>query len=139
MHVVRHKVLVVDDERIIADTLSQIFAADGYEARAAYDPGQATELISEWLPDLILVDIILPRMSGLDLAIFVKERFPICRVLLFSGQTATANLLEDAEARGYTFEILPKPIHPREVLEAARRILSDLPANQSGCSAPSAE
>jgi DNA-binding NtrC family response regulator len=117
------KVLVIDDEKIIADSLRLIFLTNGYEALSAYSAEEATEIIAEWLPDLIIVDVILPGMNGIELAVAVNEQFPNCRVLLFSGQTTTADLLDDAATRGHSFEILSKPIHPDEMLAAAQRLL----------------
>ena len=55
----------------------------------------------------------MPAMSGVELAISVEERFSACRILLFSWQAATADMLEQAEIHGYYFEVLAKPIHRR--------------------------
>jgi hypothetical protein len=52
---------------------------------------------------------------------------PSCKVLLFSGQAATTNLLEKARTQGYEFEILSKPVHPADLL-ARGKVLFDLPA-----------
>jgi DNA-binding NtrC family response regulator len=117
------KVLVVDDEQIIADSLRLIFLTNGYEALSAYSAEEATEIIVEWLPDLIIIDVILPGMNGIELAVVVSQQFPNCRVLLFSGQATTADLLTDAANRGHRFEILAKPVHPNEMLAAAQRLL----------------
>jgi len=126
-----HRVLIVDDEHVIADTLSMIFLTNGYEARAAYSAEQATEIIVGWLPDLIIVDVILPEMNGVELAVVLSQQFPNCRILLFSGQAATADLLTGAATKGYTFEILAKPVHPAEMLAVAWRLLSAEKPNQT--------
>ena len=62
----------------------------------------------------------MPGMSGIELAIQFRKNFPQCKVLLFSGQAATANLLEDARSDGYEFEVLAKPIHPADLLAKLR-------------------
>ncbi|MGA9245472.1 MAG: response regulator [Silvibacterium sp.] len=124
----RHKVLIVDDERTIADTLDLIFSASGYETRAAYSAEQALEILAEWLPDLAIIDVVLPLMNGIDLAILLTAKYPACRPLLFSGQALTAELLAEAAANGHKFDILAKPVHPTELLE---RTLTLLVANQS--------
>ena len=118
-----HKVLIVDDQRTIADTLDLIFSASGYETRAAYSAEQALEIVAEWLPDLAIVDVILPLMNGIDLAIRLTAQYPACRILLFSGQSLTADLLAQAATKGYKFEILAKPVHPTEILERALKLL----------------
>ena len=99
-----------------------IFAKNGYEARAAYTAEQAIEIISEWSPDLAVIEVVLPVMNGIDLAVLMGARFPLCRILLVSGQDAAGDLLAKAEANGHKFEILAKPVHPLVLLEAARAL-----------------
>jgi DNA-binding response OmpR family regulator len=72
------RVLFVDDERLIADTLAIIFSSQGYETRAVYCAEQALELISDWLPHLAIIDVQLPGMNGIDLAIRLKAEYPDC-------------------------------------------------------------
>ena len=79
------RVLFVDDERVIADTLGIIFSNHGYVTRAVYSAEQALELMSDWLPDLAIIDVLLPGMNGIDLAIRLKAEYPDCRLSLFSG------------------------------------------------------
>ena len=85
---------------------------------------QAGEVIAQWAPDLAIIDVILPTMNGVDFAIALKTQLPMCRVLLFSGQAATVDLLADALEKGHTFDILPKPVHPTEMLDVAMKMLS---------------
>jgi DNA-binding NtrC family response regulator len=119
----RQKVLIVDDERTIADTLNLIFSAGGYETRSAYSSEQALEIMAEWLPDLAIIDVVLPLMNGIDLAILLRAQCPACRLLLFSGQSLTVDLLADAATKGYKFDILAKPVHPTVMLETALNLL----------------
>lgn len=118
------RVLVVDDERSISDTLAKIFATNGYEARVAYTAEQAREISAGWLPDLAIIDVVLPGMNGLELAHLLTVQCPGCRFLLFSGDTRTADLLADAATKGYAFDILAKPVHPTVILEAAEKLLA---------------
>lgn len=119
-----NKVLIVDDEKMIADTLGRIFADQGvYESRSAYSAEAALEVIEEWQPDLVILDVILPKMHGLELAISLKINHPSCQVLLFSGHYRTESLIDEAENRGHCFPILAKPIHPIEILSAAENLL----------------
>jgi DNA-binding NtrC family response regulator len=64
----------------------------------------------------------MPLLSGIDLAIQVREHCPECKVLLFSGQAATASVLETARAEGYKFELLLKPVHPSDLLIRIRNL-----------------
>ncbi|MGE5205300.1 MAG: response regulator [Chlamydiota bacterium] len=117
-------VLVVDDERVIADTLGTILRNSGYEAAVSYDAQSALTQCERINPQLIITDVIMPGMDGVEMAMLVRERHPECRILLISGQAATTNLLEDARRRGYDFELLAKPIHPEDLLARLATITS---------------
>ena len=117
------RILIVDDEMAIADTLALIFKTQHYEARAAYSAEGAIETLAEWRPDLAILDVILPEMNGIDLAIVIKANYPSCHVLLFSGHANTAMLLEEACRKGHQFEVLAKPVHPTLMLERASDLL----------------
>jgi len=111
------RILIVDDERTIADTLAIIFTTRGYEARVAYSAESAIETIAVWQPDSAVVDVMLPFMNGIDFSIVLKENYPACNVILFSGQPDTSKLLEEALKKGHSFEILAKPLHPTTILD----------------------
>jgi DNA-binding NtrC family response regulator len=121
---IKSKVLIVDDEKNIGESLAAIFTSRGYESKMAFSAEQAVEIIAGWEPDLAIVDVGLPKMNGIDLAIALKNGHPSCRVLLFSGQPNTADLLAQAEADGHLFEIVAKPAHPTVMLDLAAHLLS---------------
>jgi CheY-like chemotaxis protein len=110
------RVFVVDDERCIADSLATILRMSGYDTTALYDGEAALSACNSHAPDLIISDVIMPGMSGIELAIRIKERYPGCKVLLFSGMAATSDLLEQARSQGHDFEVLAKPVHPTDLL-----------------------
>jgi DNA-binding NtrC family response regulator len=118
------RILIIDDEATIADTLALIFASSGYEAKTAYSAEQALEMLEEWRPDLAIIDVVLPGMNGIDFAIFLKASYPTCQFLLFSGQPGTSGLLEDAKNKGHLFEILAKPLHPTYMLATVAGMLT---------------
>jgi DNA-binding NtrC family response regulator len=113
------KVLIVDDERTITNTLATIFCNKGYDTRGVYSAEEARALILDWSPDLAIIDVLLPQMNGIEFAILLRAEFPECRLVLFSGHTQTADLLDFAKGRGHRFAIVPKPIHPEELLNWA--------------------
>lgn len=119
----RPVVLVVDDESAIADTLTEILGRSGYAAVAAYDATDALETALLTPPELLITDVILPGMSGIELAIAIKRIFPDCKILLFSGQAATSDLLANAKNAGHHFTLLNKPIHPRDLLTRVQATL----------------
>ena len=115
------RVIVVDDETRIAGTLVEILKGEGYEAMAASTGDGAVELARIFNPDIVLSDVILPGLNGIEVGIQINTLFPKCRVILFSGQAATLDLLKDARRRGHDFEILAKPIKPAALLAIIRR------------------
>ena len=110
------RVLIVDDEQMIASTLAQILNGSGFVAKAVFSGEHAVPEASEFRPDVLLTDVIMRGISGIDVAMQVSKVLPACRVILFSGQASTADLLDRAEALGYSFEVIAKPIHPKELL-----------------------
>ncbi|HYN14533.1 MAG TPA: hypothetical protein VES66_01940 [Terriglobales bacterium] len=62
--------------------------------------------------------------NGIDLAIRVRQDFAQSKILLFSGQAATANMLEHARAEGHDFEVLAKPVHPAQLLAKVADLLA---------------
>jgi CheY-like chemotaxis protein len=114
------KVLVADDERVIADTLTMILNQSGFEARAVYSGETALELAPIFQPDMLISDVIMANLNGIDAAIRMRQLLPSIKVLLFSGQAATADLLEKARRDGHEFDILAKPVHPQDLLSRLR-------------------
>jgi CheY-like chemotaxis protein len=116
----KSKVLVADDEQVIANTLAIILNQAGFEARAVYSGEKAIEALDSFEPDMLISDVIMTGMTGIEAAIATREKMPKCKILLFSGQAATADLLEKARSEGHEFEILAKPVHPTDLLAKLR-------------------
>lgn len=110
------RVFVVDDERVIADTLCVILRSSGYDALAFYDAENTLIACANQRPDFVISDVSMPGMSGVELAVQLTDRFPSCAILLFSGQAGTLEVLESARRKGYHFELLVKPVHPKDLL-----------------------
>jgi CheY-like chemotaxis protein len=121
----KRRVLVVDDEKIIADSLTMILSQSGFEVRAAYSGETALEMALSFCPDLLISDVIMPGITGIEAATRIRAILPSCKVLLFSGQATTQGLLEEARMQNQEFELLLKPIHPTELLVALRKTISN--------------
>lgn len=117
---VKPRVLVADDERVIADTLAIILNQAGFDATAVYSGEKAVEMAQILRPDMLISDVIMTDLNGIDAAIRIRELLPTCKILLFSGQAATADLLDRARGQGHEFEILAKPVHPQDLLARLR-------------------
>ena len=112
----RPRVLVVDDECVIADTLAKVLTLSGYGAIAAYDADSALESALHCPPEMLITDVVLPGMNGIELAITIKRIFPECKILLFSGQASTVDLMAMAGHEGHRFTLLNKPVPPKDLL-----------------------
>lgn len=109
---------VVDDETLIASTLATILNASGFDAKAFTDPLAALKAAETHEPEFLISDVMMPKLNGIDLGVQFKAIYPECRVLLFSGQAATSDLLSHARSKGHDFQLLEKPVHPKDLLAA---------------------
>jgi CheY-like chemotaxis protein len=110
------RIFVVDDEAVIATTLAMILRQQRFDAVAFTNPLEALKSAAMSAPNLLISDVVMPELSGIELAIQIVALCPDCKVLLFSGQAKTADLLKDASASGHDFELILKPVHPTDLL-----------------------
>jgi len=110
------RVLVIDDEKFVADTLVLILKQFGREATAAYNGSSALESAELFRPNVVISDVIMPGMNGIETCKKIQTKFPKCHILLFSGQAATSDLIREARKEGFNWELLAKPIEPEELL-----------------------
>lgn len=120
----RGRVLIADDELNIARTLKQILLNEGFHARAVYGGRAAVEAATEWHPDLLLADVHMPDMNGIDAAIQITHGMPNCKILLFTANVVAYDLMKDARERGYNFSVLLKPVHPVELIREVSAALA---------------
>jgi CheY-like chemotaxis protein len=109
-------ILIVDDEEIIADSLANILKDKGFAATAAYNGEQALELATTVEPDVLLSDVVMPGISGVELALRLIRLIPSCRIVLYSSIAVVTNLLKAPGATNYPFTLLAKPIHPDDLI-----------------------
>ena len=117
---VRPRVLVVDDETLIADSVAEILNRNGYDATALYSGAAVIQSLEEHCPDIVVTDVIMPDFDGVRLAMAIRARCPKTRIVLFSGNAATSSLLDNAVTDGFFFELLTKPVHPAKLLKALK-------------------
>jgi CheY-like chemotaxis protein len=125
------KVLVADDECAIADVLAIILRKSGYEAHTVHSGIEQVELAKLLHPDFVISDVVKPDMHGVDAAIEIKRTAPSCKILLFTGQKATLQLMEAGREKFGRFAdlILPKPVHPQVILYWLRNGGNPCPAD----------
>jgi DNA-binding NtrC family response regulator len=116
------RVFVVDDEQLIAGSLAAILNMHGYSATSFTSPLEALAAAQSRAPDLLITDVAMPGLSGVDLAIQIKAVCPACKILLFSGHPSNHDLLKDARGQVNTFQLLQKPVHPSVMLSNVRAL-----------------
>ncbi len=116
------RIFVVDDEAEIAKMLAVILQMNLFDAVPYTHPQAALEAAKAAPPDYLISDIVMPEMSGVELAILLKQEIPTCKVLLFSGQVGASDLLRSAKEAGHDFMLVQKPIHPTKLVEAIRSL-----------------
>jgi DNA-binding NtrC family response regulator len=114
------RIFVVDDEEIIATTLAMILRNSGFDTIPFTCPVRALEASRSESPDLLISDVVMPKINGIELAIQIQLICPNCKVLLFSGQASTQDLLDSALYRRSGFEVIAKPVHPTDLLRKIR-------------------
>ena len=118
------RTFVVDDDAIVASTLAAILRLHGFSVRSFNDPTEALACALIEPPNLLVSDVVMPVLSGIDLALQIKALCPECKILLFSGQADTADFLQDAQRVDANLHIMPKPMKPSNLLEVIWQKLS---------------
>jgi CheY-like chemotaxis protein len=116
--------LVVDDEHALADTLALILERAGYKSKATYSAEEALAAVANQLPDLIISDVMMPVMNGVDFAAQICKLHPGIKILLISGHAGTKDLVEAARSGcGRSLDLLTKPVLPEDLLTRVADLL----------------
>lgn len=110
------RLLVVDDEKVIAETVALIARHNGYEAFAACSGQEALQALERFRPDILLTDYSMPGMNGYALMEAVATELPGCRLFLLTAFSDLPKLPDDS--RLPVFRLLNKPLHPNDLLAA---------------------
>jgi CheY-like chemotaxis protein len=120
----KQRVLVVDDDRLVADTLNLIFEANGYESQAAYSAEDGLLRARSFQPKLLLCDVSMPDHSGLQLVDQMSREMPECRMLMLSAYSNNALQVEQqAQRMKRPLKLLQKPCRPETLLQEATLLL----------------
>lgn len=118
----REKILVVEDDRNVADALRIIMEDNGYETVLAMNAHQGLEQSRLRRFDLVITDVQLPDMSGLDVLTTLRKEAPARPVIIITAHSSV-EIITEAKTRG-AFHVLPKPFQPSEILDLARRAIA---------------
>ena len=114
------RVVVVDDEVAIASTLKAILNHSGFDAHAMFSGQELVDSLETLRPDVLIMDVEMPGMTGIEAAIITRSKLPNCKILLWSGRAATSGLLLKAREQGHEFELLGKPVNLPDLLAKLR-------------------
>jgi CheY-like chemotaxis protein len=118
------RVLVVDDDRLVADTISMVFEKSGFRAKSAYSADQALKFSREFTPDLLLCDVTMPERDGLSLVSDIARELPACRVIVLTGFYSNIKIVRERTSMlPRRIGILTKPCQPAELLREAAALL----------------
>ena len=109
----KEKILIVDDNREIVDSLGKLLAYEGYEILTAYDGMEALDVLEKSPVDLILLDVMMPRLNGLSTLMKIRERCKIPAIIL------SAKTEESDKVSGLMLgadDYVSKPYHPAELI-----------------------
>lgn len=115
------RVLVVEDDEILRETLTEVMRDEGHEVRAAENGSAALDVLGEWTPDLIVLDLMMPVMDADE---FRRRQIAAglaadARVLILSAARDLAGAAERIGADAW----MPKPFHLGEVIETVERLV----------------
>ena len=120
----KQRVLVVDDDKLVADTLTLIFLANGFESEARYSAAEGLDRARTFVPELVLCDITMPDESGLQLAERLSLELPKTRMLMLTAYSSNAAKVEAHTSRtGRPLKMLSKPCRPEDLLRTATEML----------------
>jgi len=113
----RPKILVIDDEQGVLDSLSEILDMKGYEVRTARDASYGVALASKYYYDVVLLDIVMPEMNGVEAFRHIRRTSPSSNVIMMTGYGPGNPLVRSAIDNGIKL-LLHKPFHVSALFEA---------------------
>ena len=120
----RQRVLVVDDDHLVADTLRMIFVVNGFESEACYSAEEALHRARSFSPELLLCDVTMPGQDGLQLAAAISREMPGCQVIMLTAYLSNAACVElEALRMKRPLKLLSKPCRPELLLREAGELL----------------
>lgn len=111
----RSRVFVVDDDRSVADTVALVLQRAGFQVTTFYDAVSAAQYALAFAPHTVVTDFSMPGMNGLELAAWLQQHLPCCKIVIISGEAAT--VAEQAND-GLNFSLLQKPVAPQILIAA---------------------
>ncbi|MBU0520006.1 response regulator [bacterium] len=122
-----YKLLVVDDEENICNYLKELFKLEGWEADVAYDGYQGVKLAADNHYDIIVMDILMPRMTGIEATREIMKRKPDTKIIVITGAPYRKQADEALEVGAKLF--IKKPFSSEKIIEAVKNLVNGTDAN----------
>ena len=120
----KQRVLVIDDDRLVADTLTLIFQANGYDSEAVYSAAEGLARARTFAPELLLCDVTMPEENGLQLVEKLQHEMPQCKLLMLTAYSSNHIKVEQHASRtNLPLKLLNKPCRPEVLLREAQSLL----------------
>ena len=120
----KKRVLVVDDDRLVADTLCLIYKVNGFDSEARYSAAAGLERARSFAPNLLLCDVTMPEVSGLELAESLQDLLPETRLLMLTAYASNAAFVRAHSRRLHRpIKLLSKPCRPDDLLRESHALL----------------
>ena len=118
------RVFIVDDMPLIASTLGTIFERAGFVSASYEDPLELLKACEQDVPDAVISDVMMPQMTGTDLALRLRDLYPACKVILISGMVGAPNFPGRGLQQGNVLQFMEKPSPPNDLVQHVRKALS---------------
>ncbi len=117
------KILVIDDEDIVRRSCSRTLSPLGYEVRLTQSSLDGLRMIDEEKFDLVLTDIKMPDMDGIEVLKQVRDRFPEMKVIIMTGYQSVENALKSVQLGA--FDYIEKPFSPDTLISSVSKALGN--------------
>lgn len=125
------KILVVDDEQGVCESVSKVLTRKGYNVESSTMPEEALARIEAVPYHLIILDIMMPKVSGVDFLKSVRQKHRECNVIMITGYASIKSAVETTQEGSLAY--ISKPFTPDELLEAVERVISENPRSPAFC------
>ena len=116
------KILVVDDEKNVCESVQKILGRKGYQVESSFDAEQAVKKIEGVPYNLVLLDIMMPKISGMDLLKTIRAQYRECNVVMITGYPSINTAVEATQVGALDY--VAKPFTPEELLKAVEKALA---------------
>src|SRR3954465_1881311 len=128
-----NKILIIEDDQLVANIYRNKFAVDSFQVEIALDGSTGLEVIRSFKPDVVILDLMLPKVTGLDVLKKIREQTELAQlpVIVFSN-TYLSNMVQEAWKAGATKCLSKANCTPKQVIEAVRSTLKPNGAPAAG-------